>query len=345
MPERLIGWDLGGAHLKAALAEGGALTSVLQIPCPLWQGLDRLEAALDQALSRLGAATRHAVTMTGEMTDLFPNRAAGVVALVAAMEAWVAGSPVRYYAGAGGLLDAEGARRNPLAVASANWHASAAWAARCLGEGLLLDIGSTTTDVVPFRGGQVRAQGKADASRLVTGELVYTGVVRTPVMALAESVPFRGESVPLMAEHFATSADIHRLCGTLPESCDQQPAADGGAKTPEASARRLARMIGRDLEDAAMEEWRSLARPLAARQAQRIADACAGVAAREGIGRDAPLACAGAGRFLAPEIAARLGRPIKEFAALAGRPDDEWAAVCAPAAALALLASEVDFIG
>lgn len=345
MPERVIGWDLGGAHLKAALADGGALTGVLQLPCPLWQGLDRLEAALEQALPRLGPATRHAVTMTGEMADLFPNRAAGVVALVNTMEARLAGSPVHYYAGASGWVDAAGAHLNPLAVASANWHAVAAWAARSIGEGLLLDIGSTTTDVVPFRRGSVCARGTHDAIRLVTGELVYTGVVRTPVMALAESVQFRGESVPLMAEHFATSADIHRLCGTLPEACDQQPAADGGTKTVEASARRLARMIGRDVEDAAMEEWRGLARHLAARQAQRIADACARVAAREGIAPDALLVCAGAGRFLAPEIAARLGRRIKEFAALAGRPDDEWAAVCAPAAALALLASEVDFIG
>ncbi|HET9699923.1 MAG TPA: hydantoinase/oxoprolinase family protein [Burkholderiales bacterium] len=338
MPERTIGWDLGGAHLKAALAEGGTLMQVLQLPCPLWQGLDRLDAAIGAARSILGSATRHAVTMTGEMTDLFPNRAAGVAALVEALEQRLAGAPIRYYGGAAGWLDAAGAGRNPRAVASANWHASAAWTARRIKEGLLLDIGSTTTDVVPFRGGEVRSRGTDDASRLVTGELLYTGVVRTPVMALAEIVPFRGDQVPLMAEHFATSADVHRLCGTLPERCDQQPAADGGAKTPEASARRLARMIGRDLEDAAMEEWRELARWLGERQAQRVADACATVLVREGIAPEAPLVCAGAGRFLAPGIARRLGRPHLDFAVLAG--GNEWAAVCAPAAALALLASE-----
>jgi probable H4MPT-linked C1 transfer pathway protein len=338
LPERVIGWDLGGAHLKAALAEGGRLQQALQLPCRLWQGLAELDAAVGEVLARLGPAARHAVTMTGEMADLFESRGAGVAALAAAMEARLAGAPARFYAGPRGWLDAGGARRAPLAVASANWHATAAWAARRLPEGLLLDIGSTTTDVVPFGGGGVRARGSDDASRLVSGELVYTGVVRTPVMALAESVPFRGESVPLMAEHFATSADIHRLCGTLPESCDQQPAADGGAKTPEASARRLARMIGRDLEDAAMEEWRELARRLAARQAGRIASACATALAREGIAAAAPLVCAGAGRFLAPGIAQRLGRPCLDFAALTG--GGEWAAVCAPAAALALLASE-----
>ncbi|HEX6827513.1 MAG TPA: hydantoinase/oxoprolinase family protein [Burkholderiales bacterium] len=340
MPERVIGWDLGGAHLKAALAENGILLHVVQLPCRLWQGLAELEAALGEARSRLGPAPRHAVTMTGEMADLFVHRSAGVAALVDGMEAGLAGTEIRYYAGPCGWLDAGGARRNPLAVASANWHASAAWAAHRLGDGLLLDIGSTTTDVVPFRGGKVCARGADDASRLVSSELVYTGVVRTPVMAMAESVPFRGESVPLMAGHFATSADVHRLTGALPESCDQQPAADGGAKIPEASARRLARMLGRDFEEGEMGEWRELARWLAARQAERIAAACAAVLAREAIAPGAPLVCAGAGRFLVPDIARRIARPVADFAGLAGRPGDEWTAICAPAAALALLASE-----
>jgi probable H4MPT-linked C1 transfer pathway protein len=340
LPEGVIGWDLGGAHVKAALAAGGKLKRVIQIPCRLWQGLAELDAALNQALACLGPAPRHAVTMTGEMADLFENRAAGVTSLVGAMQARLPGAEIRYYAGPCGWLDPQGARRAPLAVASANWHATAAWAGRRLEEGLLLDIGSTTTDVVAFRSGEVRARGDSDAKRLASDELVYTGVVRTPVMAMAEKVQFHGAWVPLVAEQFATAADVHRLTGALPESCDQQPAADGSAKTPLGSARRLARMIGRDLEEAAMEDWRELARRLAAQQVERIAAACGRVLAREEMAPGAPLVGAGAGRFLAPEIAQRLGRPLVDFAALAGRPGDPWTAVCAPAAALALLASE-----
>jgi len=50
----IIGWDVGGAHLKAARVEHGKVTAVLQLPAPLWQGLEPLEAALDAALARLG---------------------------------------------------------------------------------------------------------------------------------------------------------------------------------------------------------------------------------------------------------------------------------------------------
>jgi (4-(4-[2-(gamma-L-glutamylamino)ethyl]phenoxymethyl)furan-2-yl)methanamine synthase len=337
--ESVIGWDLGGAHVKAALVEHGELRQVVQAPCRLWQGLGELELALADILAKLGPAPRHAITMTGEMADLFESRTAGVAALVSVMQTKVPDAELLFYAGTRGLVGAEAARRVPMALASANWHATAAWTARRLGEGLLLDIGSTTTDIVALRGGKACAIGTDDATRLVSGELVYTGVVRTPLMALAERVPFGGDWVPLMAEQFATSADVHRLTGQLPESCDQQPTADGGAKTPEASARRLARMIGHDLGDARLDAWRELARWFAERQIAQIADACRQVLAREPLAANAPVIAAGAGRFLAPKIARRLGHPIIDFGELTG--GGEWAAVCAPAVAVALLCSSV----
>jgi len=338
----VIGWDVGGAHLKAALVTAGAVRA-LQVPCRLWLGIPELPAAIAQVRNRIGAAPRNVVTMTGEMADLFPSRDAGVAALVAEMQARLTPGAVRFYGGSRGMMDAETALRAPADVASANWRAPAEWAAARLGEGLYLDIGSTTTDIVPFRGGAVRAQGRDDASRLISGELVYTGVVRTPLMALAEAAPFADQSVPLMAELFATSADVYRVTGQLPEECDQQPATDGGAKTPEASARRIARMIGRDLEDAAFADWRRLAEWFAERQLRRVQDAAVRIVAREPLERDAPVVAAGVGRFLAAAIARRLHRRCLDFSELVPVPGGEraWIAACAPAVAVALLASSL----
>jgi probable H4MPT-linked C1 transfer pathway protein len=106
---------------------------------------------------------------------------------------------LRFYAGARGLVPAEAAESEGLRLASANWLAGAELVAASLPEALFVDIGSTTTDLTPVRGGRVRARAQDDAGRLVSGELVYTGVVRTPVMALARVAPFAGHSVPLMA--------------------------------------------------------------------------------------------------------------------------------------------------
>jgi (4-(4-[2-(gamma-L-glutamylamino)ethyl]phenoxymethyl)furan-2-yl)methanamine synthase len=241
--DSILGWDLGGAHIKAARIDGrGCVEAVVQLPCPLWQGLDRLESGIDSVLERLGdcSGLGHAVTMTGELVDLFPDRASGVKALIDTMGRRFPTQRLAIYGGAAGFLTSEHAMTSPLQVASANWLATASWAARRLPEGLLIDVGSTTTDLIPFADSQVLACGYTDHERLASQALIYTGVVRTPLMAVSDKVPFAGEWVHMMAEHFATTADIHRLNGDLPDGVDLLPSADNGEKSDIGSARRLA---------------------------------------------------------------------------------------------------------
>jgi probable H4MPT-linked C1 transfer pathway protein len=341
-PDVVIGWDLGGAHLKAARLRHGLVDQVIQVPCALWRGLDQLHAALDQAVARLGPAPLHAATMTGEMVDLFPSREVGVRSLIAELRERFGGADLRIFAGDARLRTADEALASPERVASANWLASALLVARLRPDALFVDVGSTTTDVVPIRAGEVRVQGRSDATRLVTGELVYSGVVRTPVMAMADRVPFGGEQVPLVAEWFAAAADVYRLTGQLPDGADQHPTADNADKSVAASARRLARMLGRDAESAEHERWRELAVWLAAEQSRRIRSAAERVLAREPVAAGAPVVAAGVGRFLVPAIAGALGREVLEFGALpavaAGLADR--ASDCAPAVAVAWHAAD-----
>ncbi len=339
--EPLIGWDVGGAHLKAArLGADGRVEAVVQVACPLWQGLAHLESAVASVLGSLGTAPRHAVTMTGEMTDLFPGRREGVLALAGTMERLLPGCAVGYFAGRDGLVSLAQVEEHAARIASANWIASAALVAMKLPAALLVDVGSTTTDLVVVAGGQVRSAAADDFGRLVSGELVYTGVVRTPLMAVADAVRIGKVSVPLMAEYFATTADVYRITGELPEGADLHPAADGGPKTPTASARRLARMIGCDLESAPWGEWQALAAEFRALQLAGIEGAAVRQLGRMELPPAAPLVAAGVGRFLAPDLARSLGHPLLDFADLlpdGGAPRDR-VADCAPAVAVALLA-------
>ncbi|MFG1376426.1 hydantoinase/oxoprolinase family protein [Xanthobacter autotrophicus] len=337
MDDPILGWDVGGAHLKrAVLAPDGSLLSVEMVACPLWQGLDKLDAAM-AALSP--AAGRSVVTMTGELTDLWPDRASGVAGLSKALAERL-GADMRIYAGRAGFIPAAAAPDHAGDVASANWHATAAALARMCGEGVLVDIGSTTTDIIKFAGAQVCFAGYTDAERMESGELVYSGAARTPVMALAATLPFRGRQVPLMAEHFATTADVHRLTGELPQGADLHPAADGGEKTREASARRLLRMVGRDLGPCAMAEAEALAAFAAEVQVHRLQGALAQVLSAGGVAADAPLVGAGVGRFLATRLATRTRRPYRDAGEiLAECPALATAAAdCAPAVAVARLA-------
>ncbi len=343
MAERLVtGLDLGGAHLKAAqVTEAGRVVAALQLPCALWQGLDRLETALEAVRAQLGPPDLVALTMTGELADLFSDRASGVAGLLDVAERHFV--ELRVLAGRTGLVAPAAARARALEVASANWLATALLVADRLPEGIVVDLGSTTTDILPFAGGRVLTEGSTDRERLAAGELVYQGLTRTPVMAIAHTAPIAGRQVPLMNELFATTADVYRLLGRLDEPMDQHPAADGGAKTETGSARRLARMVGADLADVPLPAWRRLAAWLAETQLRRIADALALVLSRDLVADTAPLVGAGCGRHLVRDLADRCGRPYADFASLvdADPAAAGWAATCAPAVATALLGARL----
>ena len=200
----VIGWDIGGAHLKAARVSEGRVEAVVQAATPLWLGLDSLEQAFDALRAQLGRADRHAITMTGELCDAFPSRREGVAGLAAIAASRLAPAAPSLYAGRAGFVELGEAASHAADIASANWHASAALVALKLRDALFIDIGSTTTDIIPIVAGRVAAVGYSDAERLASGELVYTGMTRSFVMALASRAPFRGAWTPLMNEYFAT---------------------------------------------------------------------------------------------------------------------------------------------
>jgi len=339
----LVGWDIGGAHVKASLLIDGRLRDVAQWAAPLWQGLGHLDAAIDAARTRWSGLlqARHGVTMTAEMTDLFPDREAGVRALVERLGTRL-GPATRFFAGAADWpTAAEGATRW-RDIASANWLATAHQVGARHPDALLVDIGSTTTDLIPIRGGQPRPAGRSDCGRLASGELVYVGVVRTPLCALARQIPFGVRSFNVMNEFFATTADVFRLTGELDPEHDQHPAADGGDKSLTASCRRLARMIGMDARDASETEWRAFAELWREEMLAEIAGHLARVAREAALPATAPLVGAGSGLFLVRQLAAGSGRPFVPFHSLAGVETAAdaapgWVNTCAPSVAVALL--------
>lgn len=330
------GWDIGGAHLKVACVDAaGRLRFAEQYATPLWQGLDRLQDALPRALQHLpGGPLRHAVTMTAELADIFKDRPTGLNTLLALCGQHL-GPDTWVYALDRGLAPLASAKANPATVASANWHAMAAYTAKCRTAGLLIDIGSTTTDLIPIRNGRPAQRGGDDQGRLRFDELIYTGVIRTPLMALARRAPFAGEWQALAAEHFATTADVYRITGELDGRHDLVVAADQGAKDTAGSIRRLARMLGADAARyPARRHWQRLAAWFAEQQLQLIRQALA--RALSSGGRDT-LIGAGVGRFLAARIAAREGLSYLPFSDLCNvdRELKDKCDICAPAVALA----------
>jgi probable H4MPT-linked C1 transfer pathway protein len=234
---------------------------------------------------------------------------------------------------AGRFVKPAEARAHPLDAGASNWMATAMLVARFVPDGLLIDIGTTSTDIVPLAGGRVVAEGRTDPERLANGELVYTGAVRTPAEALLREVPFRGERAAVSAEGFATVGDAHLWLGRLEAADYTASTADGRPATRIFAGERLARVVCGDremLDDPAVD---AIAHALVEAQLQQVADGVRRVHARCPGTRFAVVA--GLGEFIAAEAARRAGLEVTALADRLGP-----SARTAPAAAVGWLLAE-----
>jgi probable H4MPT-linked C1 transfer pathway protein len=322
----VVGLDIGGANLKAAHSTGMARSQ----PFALWKNPAGLPAALTELIRDLPYRDLLAVTMTGELCDCFETKRQGVKAILDAVAAVAGSTPVRVWRTDGRLVDVSAARVTPLQTAAANWLALATWAGRHApaGPGLLIDIGSTTTDIVALCDGQPIPRGRIDPQRLHCRELVYTGVRRTPVCALL------GASGA--AEWFATALDVYLVLGDVAEDVANRDTADARPATRRAAHARLARMLCADFETCSEEETLRLARQVRARQVALLRDALDHVAATLP-GPPRAIILAGSGEFLARQVLEpQLGADLISLAQVLGAGISQSAC----AYALAVLAAE-----
>ncbi len=264
----IIGLDIGGANLKAANTSGQAAT----LAFPLWQHPEQLTDQLRQLIRPLGPTHALAVTMTAELADCFETKQQGVDFILGKVQELGGGAPVLVWQTGSEFVSPEVARDIPLLVAAANWHALATWVGRMVpaGPALLLDIGSSTTDIIPLLDGRPVPQGMTDCERLLAGELLYTGFRRTPLCALASGVPLRGSTCPLAAEVFATTLDVHLLLQLIAEDAADCDTANGRPATRAAARDRLARMLCCDRTEISPAELLDVAGFLHEVQQQRI---------------------------------------------------------------------------
>lgn len=335
-PLRLLALDIGGANLKAADGLGFAASQYF----PLWQKPGELATTLVELIAAAPRADRIVATMTGELADCFATKAEGVAAILAALAAAADGRELLVYLADGSFVAPRRALEQPLLAAASNWRALAGFAGRFMpqGAGLLIDIGSTTCDVIPLVDGRPAAAGAADPERLAAGELVYTGVVRSPICAVAAAFPWRGKQTPTAHELFATTWDAYLTLGELPEEPDCTYTADGRPATKAAARDRLARSICADRTMFDEADALAAATAVARAQAAKIAVAAQGVLRRLPAA-PGTVVISGQGEFLARQLLDRM----KLAAAVVSLNEQLGPELsrAAPAHALAVLAREV----
>lgn len=329
----VLGLDIGGATLKACDALGQARS----LPFPLWKHPDQLSAALRSLIAPFQPVDL-AVTMTGELCDCFETRAAGVRSILDALvEAHPHPDRIWVWQTERGFV--RWSEAGPMAAA-ANFMALAQWAATQvpIGTGLCIDIGSTTTDIIPIRDRAATPIGRSDPDRLASGELVYVGIERTPLCALLPTVRLNGRVHRTMAEWFATTQDVYLTLGDLSERTAHHATADGRPATVPLARDRLARMIGADRSCFTSQDAIAIAEQAREAQLARIDDAIAQVVDESLGGRVDHVIITGSGEFLARLLRGRGPLKSARWTSIAER----WSHAVSQAACAFAVASLLD---
>ncbi len=267
MDELILALDIGGANIKAACNDG----NVWSQPFAVWKEKENLAKAITEMIAQADAAGKAVdvilVTMTAELCDCYEGKREGVSHVLDCVLESAAEKIVWVYLTGGAFVKVDQAKENYLLAGASNWDALGRCMALAYQEGrvLLIDMGSTTTDLILIEDGKVKTMGKTDCQRLGNGELVYVGCKRTALMALGGTVEVGGDEemegsvFNIMAEFFADIYDVLILLGIVEEDKNDFDSPDDRARDIESAWGRIVRMIGGDKEMISLKQAKLLA--------------------------------------------------------------------------------------
>ncbi|MBF0292636.1 MAG: hypothetical protein HQK86_10825 [Nitrospinae bacterium] len=325
---RILGLDVGGAHVKAALLRSrGKLPRRMVYPFEIWKNPGGLTSLL-RSIRDEQKPDAVVLTMTGELSDVFKSRADGTRHIVKCAVDAMAPVSVRVIDVDGQMVGPGEAIKKHWRVASANWSATARWVSKHLPRCLIVDIGSTTTDILPVKNGSPMVRGKTDLQRLVTGELLYTGCLRTPVGAVVATLKINDAPVAVCPEYFSVMGDAHLYLGQIRAKDYTIPTPDNGPKTKRGAALRLARVVLSSPKELGGGEIESIAKQVVEAQIDTICWAVKRVIKDHNLS-DAPVVLIGPGRIYLKRLSAKLKN--KFVATVGGHPVEriDPAACCA----------------
>lgn len=314
----VVGLDVGGVNTKATFlnTQRGIMKELKTATeyFPIWKrGKKQLPQFLEKLRKMLVNSTALdgvGVTMTAELSDIYWTKKEGVNHVLDCVTQVFAEVPTYVLNVEAELVSIENARKKPLKVAAANWTATGWMVSQIIEDCLIVDVGSTTTSIIPIINGKIAAEGRTDLEKLVNGELVYTGSLRTNVAAIVSCIPIRGRKARVSSELFAQSGDVHLLLNHIKEDAYTVETPDGLGKTRKEAMARLARVVCADIDMLNEQEIMDMARFIYEKQVEQISEGLRQVYERKKrqIREAIPVVVTGLGRnFLAKKAAEKIG--------------------------------------
>jgi len=310
-----LGIDVGGANTKIVTSEG----AVNSVYAPLWKNKTILYNLLSEYAAVSGLEAVGAV-MTGELCDCFVSRREGVLHIKNALSTIF--KEVKFFNSYCTFKDSTAVDKAPLSFASTNWLASSMFISEQYEDAIFVDLGSTTTDLIPIAGGEIKA-GRTDLKRLKNGELIYSGVQRTNVATVLKSVEL-GEECNISSELFAITADAYLVLGYITDAdynCESPDSyafvdRDESEKSRLSAMRRLARVVCSDLEELGEDNAVRIAAQVKRAQVDELVASLKRIKAKYQLEQ---VVSAGIGDFIVKEAADSLNIPFLSLSARYGK--------------------------
>ena len=291
---KIIGWDIGGAHIKAAKIDFKKKTSkTKQLYSPIWKNVNYLKKSIKLIKKKLGKTNYHAITMTAELSDIFPDRKNGVKHIIN-LSSKILGEKNIFFYSKKNFLKKKLAIKKPFELNSMNWHATASFVSNFFPNCILVDIGSTTSDIIPIKNKEIISKDVSDYQRLKSNELIYLGVLRTPIQAVERKKN-------LINENFANLSDVYRVLNKIPSTFDLLPTLDSKTKNKHDSARRIARIFGKDYKKNHFLKWKKIAYQIEGEHLKILKSVIKKIEKKNFL-KKVPIIGAGIGEFLVKKI-------------------------------------------
>ena len=285
---KIAGFDIGGANTDLAVVdfedEEIKNIEVAYEYLPMWSNNDDLSKVLIDLIEKICSVDEIdfvGISMTAELVDAYDTKKEGVLDIMKKCESTF-DCPIGYVT-LNGIVTKEELEKNPLDAAAANWIATSQIATLIDQNCIFIDTGSTTTDIIPIRNGRECSRGRSDFERLATGELVYTGTLRTNLATFVDKIPLNGEYYRVASELFAQTADVYMVLDLISKDdyiCDTF---DGEGKSKYDCMKRISRLVCADMDMLTEEDIVKISKFVHKAQVAQIADGLNQVHKRESL--------------------------------------------------------------
>ena len=248
-----IGWDIGGANTKVCIFDESLnIIEVKSKNINLWENFEELNYYF-QEISKpyINYDVQNFITITAESCDNFNNRHTGIYSILENCNLNMYGKKL-YYSNIDKYLIYDDALKNPDSLFSTNWMLTLKYLNKIKNVDLIVDIGSTTTDII-YKHMSI-TENIDDHKRLVNNSLLYAGVIRTPLPMIVNNVNFLSNEVPLINEVFSTTGDIFNITNDIDFNQLDYIGADNLNYTKKNSFVRIARSLGLDYDNSMKSE-------------------------------------------------------------------------------------------